>query len=308
MKKYQLYIVFVLNVICINNIYSQEISTVKGSCKIKIESNMSLDEAKKLAMECARKNALADAFGTKIIQNEISRTQSITQNTDIQSKSTYNAIANTEINGEWVETIGEPTYNKFTGDNGDVFIECTIKGKVRPLKKIAINFEAYPLAKMSDIKSKTFTFNNNQDLYFYFKASKDGYLNIYLDDNTNVYQLLPYKNNNQINYPVKAEKDYYFFQKAYKNLPDDVVDELVVGTNIQVEQNSIIIMFSPQPFDKPILTNANDIETLSNKEKSEGFETPKFLSSRKFMEYQQKLLKVNESLEKMGITIIINGD
>jgi hypothetical protein len=303
MKKLYIFLILIL---IINKINSQEIIKVKGSCKIRIESSISLDATKKQVLECAKKNAIEGAFGSKIITNEIAETKNITQNQDIQSKSTYNSISNTEVSGEWIETIGEPVYKRITGENGDEFIECIVEGKARALKKISVNFEAFPIAKVSDLKTKTISFNNNQDLYFYFKSAKDGFINIYLNDNINVYQLLPYKTSSFINYPVKADIDYFFFQSQTKDGMKEAVDELSVSTNEQVEQNTIIVLFSIQPFDKPILINDNS--NLSKSDKDNGFEMPKYLSVSKFIEFQQKLLKVNDLVEKLEIPITIHNN
>jgi hypothetical protein len=77
----------------------------------------------------------------------------------------------------------------------------------------------------------------------------------------NVYRLLPYAEMND-NYvdavPVEADKEYIFFSQDqmhdyFPDFPSYRIDELLMTTNVDREYLQLYIVFSTEPFSKPLL-------------------------------------------------------
>ena len=96
-------------------------------------------------------------------------------------------------------------------------------------------------------------------MYLYFKSPIDGYLTVYLLDETTqeVYCLLPYKASGEGAYPIEHDKPYILFSAKHEAGNPNVVDEYTMTCSWNIELNDIYVIFSPNPFTK---ANANDAE------------------------------------------------
>ena len=199
---------------------AQKIEKVHGEYTYHVPDNVSLEEGKRTALECAKIQALADAFGTLVSQNN----STIVRNENEKSSVDFLSIGGSNVKGEWIETIGEPKLDIFYESNM-LTIKVTIDGKAREIKNAAIDFEAKLLRNGTEEKYESDEFRNGDDLYLYFKSPINGYLAVYLlDENTlQVFCLLPYKSSGEPAYKIVHDKPYVFFscQKAEEN-PNEV--------------------------------------------------------------------------------------
>jgi hypothetical protein len=280
----------------------QKVVNASGYCKIRIERNMSLEQATKDVVACAKKNALEQVFGTQITQEDIIRSNSVQKGMEATGSTVFQSFGSFEVKGEWIETKSEET-KRLVGENGDDFIECNIKGKVRELKRKPASFETYPLSVADNPKSKATDFLNDQSVYLYFRSPSKGFLNVYLDDGSITQQLIPYKRSQLVNLPVEADKVYIFFSKNNVN-GGDRVDEYQLSAEKPQEQNTFYVLFSPNPFAKPILNNDNS--TLSESDLKSGFSLPKYTTTPKFMSYLQDLRNYNQDIELSNFTVLIS--
>lgn len=248
------YIFILLMLLNFLSISAQKIEKVHGEYIYHVPDNVSLEEGKRTAIERAKIQALADAFGALVSQNN----STIVKNENGKSSVNFLSIGGSDVKGEWIETIGDPKLDIFYESNM-LTIKVTIDGKAREIKNAAIDFEAKLLRNGTEEKYESNEFRNGDDLYLYFKSPINGYLAVYLlDENTQqVFCLLPYKSSGEPAYKIIHDKPYVFFscQKAEEN-PSEV-DEYTMTCERSVEQNTIYIVFSPNMFVKAFAGDEN---------------------------------------------------
>lgn len=229
------------------SISAQKIEKVHGEYTYHVPDNVSLEEGKRIALERTKIQALADAFGTLVSQNN----STIVKNENGKSSVDFLSIGGSDVKGEWIETIGDPKFDIFYESNM-LTIKVSIDGKAREIKNAAIDLEAKLLRNGTEEKHESDEFRKGDDLYLYFKSPINGYLAVYLlDENTQqVFCLLPYKSSGEPAYKIIHDKPYVFFSchKAEEN-PSEV-DEYTMTCEHSMEQNTIYIVFSPNMFAK----------------------------------------------------------
>lgn len=235
-------------------ISAQKIEKVHGEYTYHVPDNVSLEEGKRTAIERAKIQALADAFGALVSQNN----STIVKNENGKSSVNFLSIGGSDVKGEWIETIGEPKLDIFYESNM-LTIKVSIDGKAREIKNASIDIEAKLLRNGTEEKYESDEFRNGDDLYLYFKSPINGYLAVYLlDENTQqVFCLLPYKSSGEPAYKIIHDKPYVFFSchKAEEN-PSEV-DEYTMTCEHSMEQNTIYIVFSPNMFAKAFAEDEN---------------------------------------------------
>ena len=241
------YVFILLMLLNLLSISAQKIEKVHGEYTYHVPDNVSLEEGKRTALERAKIQAIAEAFGTLVSQNN----STIVKNENGKSFVNFLSIGGSDVKGEWIETIGEPKLDIFYESNM-LTIRVCIDGKAREIKTANIDFEAKLLCNGTEEKYESDEFRNGDDLYLYFKSPINGYLAVYLlDENTQqVFCLLPYKSSGEPAYKIVHDKPYIFFscQKAEEN-PNEV-DEYTMTCEHSMEQNTIYIVFSPNMFAK----------------------------------------------------------
>ena len=241
------YIFILLMLLNLLSISAQKIEKVHGEYTYHVPDNVSLEEGKRIALERTKIQALADAFGTLVSQNN----STIVKNENGKSSVDFLSIGGSDVKGEWIETIGDPKFDIFYESNM-LTIKVSIDGKAREIKNAAIDLEAKLLRNGTEEKHESDEFRKGDDLYLYFKSPINGYLAVYLlDENTQqVFCLLPYKSSGEPAYKIIHDKPYVFFSchKAEEN-PSEV-DEYTMTCEHSMEQNTIYIVFSPNMFAK----------------------------------------------------------
>ena len=120
------YVFILLMLLNLLSISAQEIEKVHGEYTYHVPDNVSLEEGKRTALERAKIQALADAFGTLVSQNN----STIIKNENGKSSVDFLSIGGSDVKGEWIETIGEPKFDIFYESNM-LTIKVTIVGKAR---------------------------------------------------------------------------------------------------------------------------------------------------------------------------------
>lgn len=227
--------------------FAQKIERVHGEYAYHVPDNISLEEGKRTALERAKIQALADAFGTLVSQSN----STIVKNEEGKSSVDFLSIGGSDVKGEWIETLGEPKFDIFY-ENNALIIKATIDGKAREIKNASIDFEAKLLRNGTDLKFESDEFRNGDDLYLYFKSPINGYLAVYLLDETTqqVFCLLPYKSSSEPAYTIGHDKPYVFFSCQKTDGNPNAVDEYNMTCEHSMEQNTIYIVFSPNMFAK----------------------------------------------------------
>jgi len=272
---------------------AQKIKDVKGEATYYASESVSLEEAKRAALEQAKIKALADEFG--MVVSEESRTQSKIR--DGKSESDFFSIGGSEVKGEWIETVGEPVFS-WGNEGGQLVVTCKVKGKAREIVSAGIDFKAKILRNGTEDKFEGKQFKDGDDLYLSFQSPVEGYLAVYLEgEDGEVFCLLPYGDQKESIYPIKANQRYLFFDpKSAPAAEKAVVDEYVMTCEHSSEYNQIYIIFSPNEF-----TKAADSDKVLEKE----LLRPRQLPREDFLKWLAKCRKhdVKMNAMRVGITI-----
>lgn len=218
--------------------FSQSVKTVMVSDTFIVPASMSVDEAKKKVVERAKIKAIEQTFGSIVTQHN----SILVSNVNGKSDSYFHSLGASEIKGEWIETIGEPKFDIVYSEN-ELTVSCSLKGKIREIMQPEIEFMATLTRNGASEKFASDEFKDGDEIYLLFRASVDGYISVFLNQNDMVYRLLPYKGENTTGHKISKNTSYIFF---HKSTPDDsLVDEYVLYADNDTDLADVIILFSP---------------------------------------------------------------
>lgn len=276
-------------------IFSQKMKTVEGEYTYYAPENVTIEQAKLTAIERAKIQALADEFGNIISQS------STTSMTNLNGESSVNflMLSGSDVKGEWIEDLGEPTV-QVNYEGNTLVVTAKVKGKAREILSAGVDFVSKILRNGKEDKFESDDFKNGDDLYLAFQTPTKGYLAVYLVDAENMaYCLLPYRNQTDGIYPVNANQRYLFFSP--EEAPEReraLVDEYAMTCDGQMEYNFIYVIFSRNQFTKAI-------DTASGKQ-IEGYAgAPRELSYENFQKWLTKCMKLDTEMNMKKIPIII---
>lgn len=226
---------------------AQQVKKVCGEYTYYAEANQSLNDAKHAALINARLQALANEFGTIVSQSNSQKESSVNGKED----SYFFSLSESEVKGEWIEDVGEPTYDvSFVQEM--LVVKCKIYGRARQLSNDAVDFTATVLRNGTEAKYADVSFRNGDDMFLLFRSPVDGYVAAYLIDETpTAYCLLPYIGNSDGQQHVSHDKEYIFFSPG-KSGKGDKIDEFTLTCSKDIERNQVYVIFSPKPFTKAL--------------------------------------------------------
>ena len=241
------YFIVILLLVFTSTAFAQKLRTVEAEYTYYAPENVTLEQARRTALDRAMIQALADEFGTIVTQQNATRVENRSGQLDID----FLSIGDSEVKGEWIETIGEPIYNiRYEGNM--LVVVCKVKGKAREIVSAGIDFQAKILRNGTDDKFESDQFRSGDDLYLSFQSPVSGYLAVYLvDAEGQAYCLLPYRNQTDGIYPIESNRRYLFFNTRLApstELP--FVDEYVMTCERSSEHNQLYVIFSPNQFVK----------------------------------------------------------
>ena len=253
--------------------------------------NISLEEAKRIALERAKIQAIADEFGTIVSQSNTT----LVSNRNGESSTDFFSLGGSEVKGEWIETIGQPSYD-ISYEQNMLVVKVTVSGRIREMISAQIDIKAEVLCNGTDLKFARTDFKNGDDLYLYFQSPIDGYLAVYLLDEVSqmVYCLLPYKSSSEAVTPIEHDKPYIFFSAKHAGDKAHLVDEYTMTCNSSVERNNIYVIFSTNEFAK---ANSNNVEEL----------LPQELSFKEFQMWLSKGRNKDKDMVVLNETIAISN-
>lgn len=256
MNMYKLFFILSLSMYA-STVFSQKIKNVCGEYTFYVPENVSLNEAKQTALEQAKLQAVASEFGT--IVSQISTGMDKEENGKTDSR--FFSLSSMEVKGEWLENKGEPKYTYATDkENGNMIVTCSICGKAREVTTAKTEFIAKILRNGVEAKYESDVFRSGDDMYLLFQSPTNGYIAVYLIDETpTAYCLLPYRKDENGQQPVKHGETYIFFSPKHTINNANVVDEYTLTCSEENEMNQIYIVFSPNPFIKALDYQAKEI-------------------------------------------------
>lgn len=238
-------------------------AVVTGTYTFYGEGSHTPDDCRRLALEGARLQAIADEFGTVLTQNVVQHDM-----VGAGGESTYfSALSATEVKGEWIADEGLPHFDVQLDADGHMMVRCTVKGRARAISNEAVEFETLVLRNGNTRRHADTSFRNNDAFALLFKAPVDGYVSVFLvDQNSNVFALLPYMLDSTGEVPVRRGREYIFFDKDKADKAHDVpVDEIALTADMPREHYRVYVVFSPARFSGPVrdFIDNSTPETLS---------------------------------------------
>ena len=148
---------------------AQKLKTVEGVYTYHAPENVTMEQAKRTALDRAMIQALADEFGTIVSQSNATRVENQNGQTNID----FLSIGGSEVKGEWIETIGEPIYNiRYEGDM--LVVSVKVKGKAREIVSAGIDFQAKVLRNGTEDKYESDQFRSGDELNLSFTSPVSG--------------------------------------------------------------------------------------------------------------------------------------
>lgn len=239
-----LYFLFLFNLLFLLSSFHIADKKVQGEYTYHAPENVSLEEAKRTALERAKIQALADAFGTVVSQTNATTVR----NRDGKSDVDFLSIGSSDVKGEWIETLGEPEFS-VSYEEGMLVVKATVSGRAREIVAAKVNFAARVLRNGTEDKFESEEFRDGDDLYLSFCSPIAGYLAVYLlDGDGKAYCLLPYRGQEDGCFSVQAGKRYILFSSRHSDR--NQVDEYQMTCTRMQEYNRIYVIFSPRHFVK----------------------------------------------------------
>lgn len=212
------------------------------------------EQAEITAKERAKLKAMEEHFGL-----DVSSVTSILQRNkqgggQVSSSNDVFALRETAVRGEWVETIEEKVLDK-TFEKGFWHVKVYLKGRARNYSKEKVEVR-YTLINNTHDRVNRDQYYDGDDIFLRFSTPVSGSLCVYLvDENKDVFCLLPYQSVTTGCQHVEANTDYLFFTTQ----TDKEADEYTLNTVRSQEQNAVYIVYTPNS-----LTKANDLKGGAN--------------------------------------------
>lgn len=227
--------------------FAQKSQTVNAEYTYRAPEDVALAQAKRTALDRAKIQAIAEAFGTIVSESNTIRMS----NKNGQSDVDFMSISGSDVKGEWIETIGDPQYQvEYDGETLVVTARC--KGRIREIVANQIDFKVQILRNGTEDRFEDDTFTTGDDFYVSFTSPVSGYVAIYLVDMGDIACcMLPYQAQQEGIYKVNANQRYVFFNiDEAAPVEKPIVDRYRMTTQFRVEQNQVYVIFSPEPFVK----------------------------------------------------------
>ena len=288
-------IAFVLMALPVLQLSAQRKVVAEGSYMYFAEKSESVEQAKAKAERMAMADAIAKAFGIQVSSVTFMREQEVNGEGDFVF---YNE-SDTEVRGEWIETLVPTKFNPGFDNQGGLVIEASVKGMVREIDRAKIDVKAHVLRNGTDDQMADLRFRSGDRMYLSFTAPVDGYLVAYCVAENQAQRLLPYANDASGAFKVKHDRRYVFFTEStgWTRKPGMT---LICADNLEAEFDNIYFIFSEKLFARS--TDDSDVESLESRR---NLVLPPSMKEERFQKWLAKCRKqdVNMVVVKKNIQI-----
>lgn len=229
---------------------AQKTVTASGTYTHYAPTNITPEQAEFAAIERAKIDIIEKEFGRVIGVSNFTEVM----NQGEQSNVKFLSLGESEVMGEWLETIGEPVIQHTFANNLQV-ITVTISGRIREISKALPEFTAKILRNGITDRYESDEFRDGDDFYISFESAVDGYVAVFLYDQSGVNRLLPMKQSGHPAYFVSADTKYVFFANGISRYEDIALEhqnaihsDYGLTCEGESEVNRIYIVFSPNAF------------------------------------------------------------
>ncbi len=248
---------------------ADKVRTVTGHAVYYAPHSMMPFQARQEAINRAQLDAIGREFGSAVSMSNLSFMQSSTDS----ERDDFYSIAESDVRGEWIETIGDTIW-QITPMNNETLYEVTLKGRIREIPMNRIDIDTRLLYNGTDKDRnlvRNFSYKVGDYMYIYFTSPVDGHLAIYIGDDNDamtLQSLVPMDGMSEGAYPVKAGQEYVFFDRASAE-PQyrDVTRRIKMNARKEMDVNQVYVIFSPNRFAK-----ANDRRSSTGRSVNVGGE------------------------------------
>lgn len=273
---------------------AQEVRTITGTYRYYVPTNESMETARHTAIQRARITALAKEFG-----ETLSQTQTLlTKEDNGQLSDELYVFGDNVVKGEWLNDTQDPIVEQGF-ENNQLYIQATVCGTAQRLSNSSVGLEYQLFRNTTDNKSVTI-FTAGDQLYLSFQSPVNGFIAVYLIDETKTaYCLLPYRNQKIGSQFVEANKRYLFFDA--KGDQTNIVEEYVLNCDdgITMAFNDLYIIFSENDFSKSV-----DYETGKSKA---GLDLPRSMPLDNFLSWLNRHRASDSKMQVLKETISIKN-
>ena len=235
-------------------IHAQRVVMVSGEYRYYVPEDISLNQARQIAIDKARNQAIANEFGQVVLQSTTTTIHSSGSKSDVQSDS----FASTESKAIWLGDTKEPEIS-IAYEDDVMIITASVCGKARELKTADVELKVHILNNGIE----TERFKNNEKVAIRFKSPVDGYVSIFFREDSAgmIYCLMPYENEDGTARAVRSNKEYTYLSTYDPIYPYQ--EETILVTQKTVEFDTFIIVFSKKDFSMPASENGEFVPELS---------------------------------------------
>lgn len=213
-----------------------------------LEGKDNLEEARLMAVEIAKSNAIASAFGTAVSASTHSHAF---ESTDGDYFNSFSSLMRSVQTGIWIKDLDAPEVTSFMDGESSFGFKAKVRGIVRPLVSMPVEIKGRVFVSRGNDKAlfntETSVLKRGDEFYFGFKSAADGFLAIYLvDEDDMVCKAAPIGKEDSPLKRVWAEKEMI--------LRDDYLKNIAELSNPQSRKvyNRIVYVFSPNEFTLPL--------------------------------------------------------
>lgn len=224
------------------SLFAQKVKNISAQYTYYATASQSIDEAKRIAIERARLQAIADEFGTLMTQSN----SSVVTNQNGESNVQFFSLGGSDVKGEWLADTKEPETQISYVDN-TLVITAQVWGKARETKRAEYDLSIKTLR--NGIESEHFYDKDRFSVMFHSPVS--GYLSIWLIDDKlqQAYCLLPYDNGNGEGREIKSRTEYQLLCTSDELYP--YREETILTAETDKEFNRLVFIFSTKKFFMP---------------------------------------------------------
>ena len=276
------------------NVGAQESKQVCGTYKYYVQANETLESARHTAIQRARISALAREFG-----ESLSQTQTMTTKEDGRSYTDALYTSGEDyVNGEWLNDTQEPTIEQGF-ENGVLYILASVCGLAQAKNTAKTDLKYHVLRNGTGLQFESEDFKSGDQLYLMFQSPVDGFVSVYLIDETHTaYCLLPYRNQKKGSQKVEANHQYVFFNASGD--ATNTIDEYELNCDDGSGQifNDLYIIFSENDFSKAV-------DFSSSATSSSGLDLPRSLPFADFLNWLNKKRTVDTKMQVEKVTVSV---
>ncbi len=265
--------------------FGQRVLTVEGEEQFEFPENISLSEAKIQAVEQLKVKLLGENFGTHISQHHSSRVA--------DEKQSYLLLNESEVNGEWVETIGQPEFTPPRwNEDGFLILTVRLKGRIREVVQSRIDYRAMLIDH--PLKEEECThYEAGDNIYLKFRSPESGYLMVYLYDGQDmVYRMLPSYNEKSSATEIERGESYIFFEKPGTRL--------VMSCQGEQEINQVFVLFSTNPLSRTFEQEGGSVDVNGTE-----LQTPAMIRYEEFRKWLSDCRRQDKQFSYQSKSIIV---